>query len=98
MLYTRELPSFTLGYVHQAETNTHQATPVKDWWGEKSAVPFCIVQGLEDRIAPPGNGYALRDQLGQRVRLVDIPHAGHMLLSEKPEAVADAILSFLREQ
>ncbi len=84
--------------VGAAQIAASQATPVKDWWGEGSAVPFCIVQGIEDRIAPPGNGHALRDQLGQPVRLVDIPHAGHMLLSETPEAVADAVLSFLREQ
>ena len=45
--------------------------------------------------APPGNGHALREQSGERVRVVDLPHAGHFLLLEQPEAVARAVSEFL---
>jgi pimeloyl-ACP methyl ester carboxylesterase len=82
--------------VAAAQVAASQATPYQEWSGEMSVAPFFIVQGLADRAAPPANGYALRDQFGTRVRLVDIPHAGHMLLDEQPEAVAEAVLVFLR--
>jgi pimeloyl-ACP methyl ester carboxylesterase len=52
---------------------------------------------LDDRQAPPGNGRALRDQVGARVRLVEIPQAGHFLVLEQPQAVAEAVIAFLRE-
>ena len=37
----------------------------------------------------------LREQLGERVRVVDLPHAGHFMVLEQPEAVAGAVLEFL---
>ena len=54
-----------------------------------------MIQGLDDEAAPPGNGHALREQLGERVRVVDLPHVGHFLLLEQPEAVAQAVSEFL---
>ena len=42
-----------------------------------------------------GGLHALREQLGERVRVVDLPHAGHFLLLEQPEAVARAVSEFL---
>jgi hypothetical protein len=41
------------------------------------------------------NGHALREQLGERVRIVDPPHAGHFPLLEQPEGVARAVSEFL---
>jgi len=81
---------------HVAE-RVSQATSLADWW-EGGTVPLLVVQGLDDRRAPPGNGRALRDQVGARVRLVEIPQAGHFLVLEQPQAVAEAIITFLREQ
>jgi pimeloyl-ACP methyl ester carboxylesterase len=54
-----------------------------------------VIQGLDDAPAPPGNGHALREQLGERVRVVDLPHAGHFMVLEQPEAVAGTVLEFL---
>jgi pimeloyl-ACP methyl ester carboxylesterase len=73
-----------------------QATPLADWWAGGTA-PLLVVQGLDDRRAPPGNGWALRDQVGDRVRVVDIPQAGHFFVLEQPHAVAEAVTAFLRE-
>src|SRR5262249_59543536 len=84
--------------VAAAQVAASQATPSQEWSGETSVAPFCVVQGLADRVAPLANGQALRDQFGARVQLVDIPHAGHMLLDEQPEAVAEAVRAFLRDQ
>jgi pimeloyl-ACP methyl ester carboxylesterase len=74
-----------------------QATPLAEW-SEGGTAPILVVQGLDDRRAPPGNGWALRDQVGDRVRVVDIPRAGHFLVLEQPHAVAEAVTAFLREQ
>ena len=54
-----------------------------------------VVQGLDDNAAPPGNGYALRDAVGDRVQVVDIPGAGHFMILEQPDAVHEAVLRFL---
>ena len=34
---------------------------------------------------------------GERVRLVDVPRAGHFMLLEQPEVVTQAVLGFLTE-
>ncbi|MCH8815243.1 MAG: alpha/beta hydrolase [Chloroflexi bacterium] len=70
------------------------ATPLEDWW-EAGSAPLLVVQGLDDATAPVANGYALKEQLGDRVELVDIADAGHALLPEQPEEIAEAVLGFL---
>jgi pimeloyl-ACP methyl ester carboxylesterase len=64
------------------------------WWSAGTA-PLLVIQGLDDVVAPPENGHALREQSGERVRVVDLPYAGHFLLLEQPEAVARAVSEFL---
>ena len=83
--------------VAAAQIAASQATPIEDWW-EGGTAPLLIVQGLDDRRAVPENGRALRDQMGARVRLVEIPQAGHLALLEQPQAIAEAVMTFLREQ
>jgi pimeloyl-ACP methyl ester carboxylesterase len=72
------------------------ATPVEEWW-EAGSVPLLVVQGLDDATAPVANGYALKEQLGDRVKLVDIADAGHALLPEQPEEIKRAILAFFAQ-
>jgi pimeloyl-ACP methyl ester carboxylesterase len=67
---------------------------LEEWWGAGTA-PLLVIQGLDDEIAPPDNGYALREQFGDRVRIIDLPRAGHFLLLEQPEAVTHAIAEFV---
>jgi pimeloyl-ACP methyl ester carboxylesterase len=83
--------------VTAAQIAADHVTPLDDWW-EGGTAPLLAVQGLDDRRAPPGNGRALRDQMDARVRLVEIPQVGHLALLEQPQAVADAVMAFLREQ
>jgi pimeloyl-ACP methyl ester carboxylesterase len=47
--------------------------------------------------SPPGNDWALHDQVGDRVRVVDIAQTGYFLVLEQPQAVAEAVTAFLRE-
>jgi pimeloyl-ACP methyl ester carboxylesterase len=67
---------------------------LEEWWGAGTA-PLLAIQGLDDDAAPPGNGHALREQFGERVRVIDLPRAGHFMLLEQPEAVTRAIVEFL---
>jgi len=80
--------------VHLAYLATSQRTQVEDWWTAGTAW-LLVIQGLDDEAAPPANGHALREQLGERVCLVDIPRAGHFLVLEQPNAVIEAVNNFI---
>ena len=80
--------------VHVAHLATCRNVPLEAWW-TAGAAPLLVVQGLDDQAAVPANGHALREQLGERVRVVDLPQAGHFMLLEQPHAVARAVLAFL---
>jgi pimeloyl-ACP methyl ester carboxylesterase len=77
-----------------AHLATSRNVPLEYWWSAGTA-PLLVIQGLDDEVALPGNGYALREQWGERVRVVDLPRAGHFLLLEQPEAVAQAVTEFV---
>jgi pimeloyl-ACP methyl ester carboxylesterase len=64
-------------------------------WRHAGRAPLLIVQGLQDRVAPPENGRLLKRELGGRVTLVKLDGAGHALLPEQPAAIAEAVLTFL---
>ena len=49
-----------------------------------------IVQGLCDVAAPVGNGRLLKDELGERRTLVELPDIGHAMPVEDPHACAQA--------
>ena len=78
-----------------AHLATSRNIPLEYWWSAGTA-PLLVIQGLDDAAAPPANGHALREQFRERVRVVDLPHAGHFLLLEQPEAVARAVSEFLQ--
>jgi pimeloyl-ACP methyl ester carboxylesterase len=73
------------------------ATAVEEWWtaGSKQVL---IVQGLCDVAAPVGNGRLLKDELGERGTLVELPDIGHAMPVEDPDACVRPILEFLRRQ
>ena len=64
-------------------------------WYCAGGVPMLIVQPMQDRIAPIENAYALKEKCPQEVEIVEVQNAGHALLPEQPEAVAQAVLDFL---
>lgn len=66
-----------------------------DSWHCAGGVPMLIIQPMQDRIAPIENAYALRDKCPQEIEIVEVENAGHALLPEQPEAVAEAVLAFL---
>ena len=58
--------------------------------------PMLIVQGKDDVVAPPRLGHDLRRRYGARVTVRDLARAGHAMVTERPGAVARAILPYLR--
>jgi len=56
--------------------------------------PTLLILGSEDKMTPPGRAKPLAAALRQ-VETVLLPGAGHMLTSEAPDAVIDALLRFL---
>ena len=58
------------------------------------AAPTMLIVGSEDKMTPPGRAKSLAEALRQ-VETVLVPGAGHMLTSEAPDAVIDALLRFL---
>ena len=81
----------------RAQMAATRAEPDRTWLAGGD-VPMLIIQGAEDRIAPPENGHRLRDRWPDRTELVDIPDAGHAVQIEQPDATAAAIIDFVRRQ
>lgn len=81
----------------EAQMAALNATALGDWWSGGSA-DMLVLQGEDDLIAPPGNGVALKEEFGDRVTLVTIPKAGHMLLVEQLTQVTDELLEFIRRR
>ena len=70
------------------------STPEEEWWTAGEA-PILVIQGLRDRVAPPENGYDVKELAGSRATVLDLPNASHAILPEEPEAVERAVLEFL---
>ncbi|MBM3657984.1 MAG: alpha/beta hydrolase [Actinobacteria bacterium] len=79
----------------RAQHAAASATAITDWWTAGTTVPVLVVQGLDDRMAPPANGRALVDEIGARARLLELTGMGHAMLPERPADLAAALLGFL---
>ena len=81
--------------VARAQRASDAKTPLRDWWTGGSA-PMLVLQGTDDVIVLPENAKRLAAEFADRVTVVQIAHAGHALLPEQPDAIAKAVLTFLR--
>lgn len=82
--------------VAQYQSAANAATPIKDWWAAGKA-KVLVLQGVQDAVAVRENADLLAKEFGNRIKVIDVPKAGHALLPEQPEFIADAILDFLRD-
>ena len=71
-----------------------RATRLDEWWSGGSS-PMLVIQGLQDKVAPPGNGRDLKTNYPNRVTLVEIDGAGHGIVVEHPVRIADESVRFL---
>lgn len=73
-----------------------KGTDVCEQWGAGGTKPMLVLQAAEDTIAPPQDaGIPLAQKHPERVKLVVIPKAGHALLPEQPDVIAEEIIGFL---
>jgi pimeloyl-ACP methyl ester carboxylesterase len=70
------------------------ATDTASWWTAGRA-RVLIIQGLADVSAPPENGRLLKQEIGNRAELIELPGIGHALAVEDPGAVAAVIVAQL---
>jgi len=80
-----------------AERAATEATPREEWWLAGTA-PVLDLQPAHDVMTPPESRNRYRDEFGaSRVTTALVPGAGHALLPEQPEAVAQAVLAYLKQ-
>lgn len=83
--------------VARAQRRASAATPKAQWWHAGQA-PVLDVQADSDVFAPASGAHLLQEELGaDRVDIVVVPDAGHALLPEQPEAVAQALAAFVKK-
>ena len=90
--YVRELKYWPDARRSQGQANRN--TPLEQWWAGGNG-PMLIVQGVDDKTAPPENGHQMKQEFGERITLVNLEGAGHAMGLEKPRETAAAIVSFL---
>jgi pimeloyl-ACP methyl ester carboxylesterase len=81
-----------------ADTSKMQAAatdPKLESWWPGGRGPMLVIQGLADVDAPPENGRSLKADYPERVTLVEFAGLGHFMIRERPDLVADAIISFM---
>jgi 3-oxoadipate enol-lactonase len=61
------------------------------------AAPTLVIHGESDRLVPPGNAKLIAERI-PGAKLVMIPHASHLFLTDQTEVSHHAILQFLNEQ
>lgn len=57
-------------------------------------IPALVMHGAEDHLVPPENGRVVASRIPGAEFLL-IPNAGHIIITDQPEAAMDAILAFL---
>ena len=83
--------------VMHAERDATEATPKPEWWTAGSAPVLDMIPD-SDPLTPPASRNAYVEEFGAgRVTTVLIPGAAHALLPEQPEAVAKALLDYLKK-
>jgi len=60
-------------------------------------VPTLVIHGQNDRLVPVGNGQLIADRIPD-AKLLIIPHASHIFLTDQPEIAHASILEFLQAQ
>jgi pimeloyl-ACP methyl ester carboxylesterase len=71
------------------------STPREDWWNA-TVSRVLVIQALQDAIAPVENGRRYQAESAPHAQLVEIDGSGHAMLPEQPDAIASALIAFLR--
>lgn len=80
-----------------AQAEAERQVAIEELWS-KLRTETLVIQPADDQIVLPENASLMAEQVGSLVRVVSIPGAGHALLPEQPEAVAAAVLTWIRSR
>lgn len=83
--------------VARAQRAASDAITDRAWLRAAERHPLLYLAAAEDAIAPPPTEAEVQAALGPLARRVVVERAGHALLPEQPQAVADALIAFARE-
>ena len=79
-----------------AERAATEATPKQEWWTAGSAPVLDLIPET-DACTPPHSRERYREEFGpHRVTVITIPDAGHALLPEQPQAVAEHLIAYMK--
>ena len=81
--------------VSAAQRHAARQTLDKDWIRVADRHPTLYLAAAEDVISPPPDLDGLRQTIGPQADCVTISNAGHALLPEQPEAVVQALVTWL---
>ncbi len=95
-----KLPSYWVGgwniQTSQVQAKAVANTPIAQW-REGGIAPMLVIQGAQDKIAPPEHtGTLLKQEFGDRIHVITLNLAGHALLPEQPQAITQAVLDFIQ--
>lgn len=79
----------------QADSREKAGVKQSDWWSAGTA-PLLELIPANDPFKPRDRWEEMRESYGDRVKTVVIPDASHALFPEQPEAVAEAIVAWMR--
>jgi 3-oxoadipate enol-lactonase len=93
--------AITLAATFSAEGYLAQLQGIRTWAGTRGrlksiSVPSLVIHGEADRLVPAENGRVLAREI-TGARLVMLPSASHLFMTDRPEASMAAVRSFLAE-
>jgi pimeloyl-ACP methyl ester carboxylesterase len=80
--------------VMAAQSLASRRTP-KDSYYTAGKAPLLLVQAAEDTVAPLQYAHLQPEEFGDRMKMVVIPRAGHAIVPEQPEKIANTISDHL---
>jgi pimeloyl-ACP methyl ester carboxylesterase len=78
---------------HNAQAHARMYTPVEEYFSAGETVPILDLQAEHDAVVVKG---VMKSYLGERVEVQVIKGAGHAMAPEQPEAMASAIINFVK--
>jgi pimeloyl-ACP methyl ester carboxylesterase len=76
------------------QSESLKAQKTEEWWSAGKAA-MLVVQAMQDVVAPPENAKLIQEEFGSRVTVHEIDGAGHAMLPERPDEIANIVLDYL---
>jgi pimeloyl-ACP methyl ester carboxylesterase len=81
--------------LNESQFRAGQATRQSEWWSGGTA-PLLDLQAALDPFKPRAAMNEIREEFGDRAKIVVIPDASHALIPEQPAAVVEALVTWIK--